>query len=312
MSEAKPSNSQDPAEPRQQLAISSPEQAFSFTPKNMDEALKFAEMISKSELVPKDFFNKPGNVLVAVQMGLEVGLKPMQALQNIAVINGRPSMWGDAVLALVKSSRLCEYVIEEFDETLMVATCRTKRLGEPNENLRKFSKADAEKAGLWGKSPSPWQTYPKRMLQMRARSWALRDTYPDVLKGLQVREEMEDVERAIAPKRVTMPQRVSEQGKPAAEPVDAETLPALSAPQQELWTAVMTLANQNEAIAFDVLEKLTAGKRGAQAIKGKRNVRECNDALCAYALRKVKGQAAATQINEAFPGAEPVKEEAAT
>lgn len=163
--------------------------AFSLAPQSIDEAIRLAEMMSKSELVPKDFINKPGNILVAIQWGMELGLQPLQAMQNIAVINGRPSLWGDAVIAIVKASPLCEYVVEETTDEQ--STCRVKRKGEP-EQSRTFTKADAVKAGLLGKQ-GPWTQYPKRMLQMRARSWAVRDVFPDVLRGMPIAEELQDM-----------------------------------------------------------------------------------------------------------------------
>lgn len=164
-------------------------QSFSLAPQSIDEAIRFAEIMSKSNLVPKDFSGNVGNILVAVQWGMELGLQPMQAMQNIAVINGRPSLWGDAVIALVKSSPACEYVVEETSDD--VAVCRVKRHGEP-EQSRTFTKADALKAGLLNKA-GPWTQYPKRMLQMRARSWALRDVFPDVLRGMPIAEELQDM-----------------------------------------------------------------------------------------------------------------------
>ena len=164
-------------------------QSFSLAPQSIDEAIRFAEIMSKSNLVPKDFSGNVGNILVAVQWGMELGLQPMQAMQNIAVINGRPSLWGDAVIALVKSSPACEYVVEETSDD--AAVCRVKRHGEP-EQSRTFTKADALKAGLLNKQ-GPWTQYPKRMLQMRARSWALRDVFPDVLRGMPIAEELQDM-----------------------------------------------------------------------------------------------------------------------
>jgi len=171
---------------------------FTLSPRNLDEAMRYAEIISKTDMVPKDFQGKPGNVLLAVQMGAEVGLPPTQALQNIAVINGRPAIWGDAVLAIVKARADLEYIDESWDEN-ETATCRIKRRGQP-EVVRSFSIEDSKKAGLAGKS-GPWTQYPKRMRQMRARSWAIRDCYPDALKGIAVAEEAIDapVEREINP-----------------------------------------------------------------------------------------------------------------
>jgi hypothetical protein len=179
-------------------AIAETKQSFSLAPQNIDEAIRFAEMLSKSSLVPKDFNGNPGNVLVAIQWGMELGLQPLQAMQNIAVINGRPSLWGDAVIGIVKASPLCEYVVEETTEDR--ATCKVKRRGEP-EQVRVFTKDDAQKAGLLGKQ-GPWTQYPKRMMQMRARSWALRDVFPDVLRGMPIYEEEAD---KLAEKDVTPP-----------------------------------------------------------------------------------------------------------
>lgn len=185
-------------------------QSFSLAPQSIDEAIRFAEIMSKSNLVPKDFSGNVGNILVAVQWGMELGLQPMQAMQNIAVINGRPSLWGDAVIALVKSSPACEYVVEETSDD--AAVCRVKRHGEP-EQSRTFTKADALKAGLLNKA-GPWTQYPKRMLQMRARSWALRDVFPDVLRGMPIAEELQDM-----PTERDMGSVVVVASEPAALPV---------------------------------------------------------------------------------------------
>jgi len=166
-------------------------------PANLSEALQMADMLCKSTLIPKDFQNSPGNVLVALQWGMEIGLGPMQALQSIAVVNGRPSLWGDAVIALCRSHPICEWVTETVEGTgeSMVATCTTQRRGEPEPVSRSFSWADAKRAGLIGKA-GPWTQYPTRMMQLRARSWCLRDAYPDLLRGMAVAEEAQDIPTA--------------------------------------------------------------------------------------------------------------------
>jgi hypothetical protein len=168
---------------------------MALTPTTIKEAIEFAELLSKSSLVPKDFVGNPGNIIVAIQWGAEVGLAPMQAMQNIAVINGRPCLWGDAVLALVRASGLLDAINEEVSEA--GATCTVKRRGSVPVS-RAFTVEDAKRAGLWGKQ-GPWTTYPKRMLQMRARAFALRDEFTDVLKGMHVAEEVADLEIDITP-----------------------------------------------------------------------------------------------------------------
>ena len=165
------------------------------TPTNLQEAMQIADLLANSEIVPKDYQKKPGNILVAMQWGAEIGLQPLQAMQNIAVINGRPSLWGDAVLALVRSSGL----LEQFEETQTddVATCIVKRKGH-KAVTKTFSKEDAKRAGLLSKA-GPWSQYPRRMMQMRARGYALRDEFTDILKGFGVAEEERDKEIDVTP-----------------------------------------------------------------------------------------------------------------
>jgi hypothetical protein len=158
-----------------------------------DDAFRFAKMVSQSEFAPKDFRGKAESCLLAIQHGSEVGLSPMQSLQSIAVINGRPTIWGDAALALVQSSPVCEYVREyvEGDGDNLAAVCEAKRRGYPAPTTVRFSVADAKKAGLWAKS-GPWTQYPQRMLTLRARGFALRNAFADALRGLITAEEAQD------------------------------------------------------------------------------------------------------------------------
>ena len=164
-----------------------------FAPTTMAEAVQFSEMLASSSMVPKQYQGKANDVLVCVQWGYEMGLAPMQALQNIAVINGKPSVYGDAAMALVQNSPVCEDIQEFFEDEGTqnpVAVCVAQRRGR-KPVTGKFSVEDAKRAGLWGKQ-GPWTQYPKRMLQMRARGFALRDAFPDVLKGLITSEEAMD------------------------------------------------------------------------------------------------------------------------
>jgi hypothetical protein len=169
---------------------------------NLGEAMKFAEMIAKSTMVPKDYVGKAENILVAVMMGAELGLKPFQAMQNIAVINGRPSIWGDATLGLIQAHPECEYVEEEdlgVIEKQGSATCKIQRKGCPLV-VNTFTIEMAKKAGLYNKQ-GPWTQYPARMLKMRARGFSARDAFSDVLKGINIAEESMDLpeEKDITP-----------------------------------------------------------------------------------------------------------------
>lgn len=166
---------------------------FLANPQNFDEAMRIAKVLANSDMVPKDYKGKPENCLVALQWGADVGLPGLQALQNIAVINGRPSIWGDAALALVMAHPAYAGHREwmEGEGENRVACCAVTRKGSP-EHVQRFSVADAKKATLWGKQ-GPWQQYPDRMMQMRARGFALRDRFADALRGLSIGEESQDI-----------------------------------------------------------------------------------------------------------------------
>jgi hypothetical protein len=163
--------------------------------RSMDEMGRFCRAIVNSGLAPSSF-QTPEQVMVAIQCGLEIGLPPMQALQTIAVINGRPSLFGDGALALAMAHQLWGGIEETHVAETNTAVCKVWRFirredKTPKLTLRTFSEEDAKRAKLWGRS-GPWSAYPKRMLQMRARSFALRDCFPDALRGVGISEEVSD------------------------------------------------------------------------------------------------------------------------
>lgn len=183
-------------EPRQSLSAGG--KVCAIVPQSMDEAFRLAQAICAAGMAPRGM-DTPEKAMVAIMRGLEVGLTPMMALDKIAIVNGRPTIWGDGAIGLVRASGLCEYVNEYIDGEgdNRIAVCKAKRKGELEPIERRFGVADAKRAGLWGKQ-GPWQQFPERMLQMRARAFALRDLFADVLGGLYLKEEIED-ERPQAP-----------------------------------------------------------------------------------------------------------------
>lgn len=154
------------------------------------QAYDLAEMIAQSGFAPKGM-ESPKALTIAIAFGAELGLTPLAAIQNIAPINNRPTLWGNAMLAVVMRSGNLEDIqetMENSDKEGPTAVCTVKRKGIPTPKTQKFSRWDAENAGLWGRNV--WKAYPKRMLQMRARSLALNDAFPDMLKGMYSTEEL--------------------------------------------------------------------------------------------------------------------------
>lgn len=175
---------------------------FVCNPSTFAEWMQLAEIYAKSSMVPKDFQGNVGNVYHVMQMGARLGIDPGFMLQNTYVINNRPAMFGDLALSIVRASGKLEYIKEGYRGTEsaakkevgddFAAVCEVKRHGQ-EAVTQTFSVADAKEAGYWGKT-GPWTTAWKRMLKFRARGFALRDVFGDVLQGLSDGYEQRDIE----------------------------------------------------------------------------------------------------------------------
>lgn len=193
------------AAPKALATITAGAAPAAIVPRTFDEAYRIAQVVALGGMVPKQMFHdgRPSveKIMVAIMHGAEVGLTPMMAIQSIAVVNGMPSVYGDGALAIVRASGLLEWIkevpITDAAGKAMAFECTVKRRGEPDAVTRSFSMEDAAKAGLLSKD-GPWKLYTTRMLQMRARAFALRDVFADVLKGLRVYEEVIDIPAAEA------------------------------------------------------------------------------------------------------------------
>ena len=186
---------------------------------SLNDFIEFGKMVAPTDFAPKAMKGKPADCALAIIYGSELGVTPMAALQNICVINGKPSVFGDLLLALCMASPLCSYVKEKVDGEgdAMVATCETLRRGYESPTVRTFSISDAKAAGLLQKD-GPWKQYTSRMLAMRARGFALRDAFPDILRGVISAEEAQDYQTiTVAPEPVSQPPRAGSKDQPTRE-----------------------------------------------------------------------------------------------
>lgn len=175
------------ASPRAQAIQKQQETAEIFRPSSFTEAMEFAKVLSESGMVPKPYVGKPGAIIAAWQHGLELGVGLFQALGGISNINGNVAVYGDLGWALVQNHPDFVDSIEEVSDTK--ATCTLKRRGR-SDKTQTYTIEMAKQNELLGKDN--WKKNPRRMLQWRARSWAMRDQFPDALKGMVIYEEAQD------------------------------------------------------------------------------------------------------------------------
>ena len=218
------------AEPKQAAPSPITLRAGGLMPDSMDGIWRLAQAASVAGVIPSAKSKEQAFILLAA--GFEAGLGFTATCKNVMLVNNRPSLWGDAALALVVRSPACKSIQEATEGTGegLCAVCTIQRDGWPAPTVRRFGVADAKKAGLWGKT-GPWTNYPQRMLQMRARAFALRDAFPDLLMGLGIVEESEDIPVSATaatttpsgePERVALPDVPEEATAPLAGEDEAQ------------------------------------------------------------------------------------------
>jgi hypothetical protein len=227
-------------------------------PSDMDSMVRLASLFCKTAVAPAAYRNRPEDTLVALLFGNALGLAPPQSLVSIQVIQGRPSLTCDAMLAIVRSSPVFEDLIETVENPgtdKAVAICTAKRRGCSPVTYR-YGVADARRAGLWGKGT--WSAHPDRMLRLRARTFALRDLFADLLSGITSSEEAAEIASSepvpVAARTVTIDAEPVEAAADAPQPVAEAAAVAIEAATTE--TALESLRTR---IELRVLE----GKLGA-------------------------------------------------
>jgi len=178
----------------------------SIEPTNLGELQTLAKAAAASR-----FFGaaNPEQALIIMMAGKDLGLSYTQALRAFHVIEGRPALSADGMVAVcLGRPDICEYfrVVESDDRH---ATVETRRVGNPPRRLT-FTIEEAQRAGLI-KEKGNWAKWPGRMCVARAKSFLAREEYADLLMGLYDPEELKDSPREV---RVTVDGEVVE---PAGE-----------------------------------------------------------------------------------------------
>lgn len=169
--------------------MSDPKTSLALVPRSIPEAEAMAKSLASSALVPEAFRNKPADAFMAIAYGLEIGIPPVSALRAVAVIKGKPTLYADAMVGLVLASGKAKYFTCVESDGIK-ATYETHRIGSPEPVRKSFSLDDAKAAGLL--SNATYKSYPRQMLEARAKAHLARDQYPDLLHGIYSAEEVSE------------------------------------------------------------------------------------------------------------------------
>jgi hypothetical protein len=197
-------------------------------PQSVEEVYRLATMALKAGMLKRQKSGYGDNAVeesdeavlargtMIIMQGMELGVPPMQAVQLLAMINGRITAHSEAVPGLLFAHGF--KIKETWSGTEMTDdwTCHIE-LTRPNgeKHVGTFSVKDAKQAGLWDQHPTKtsygktkpndaaWYRYPKRMLKARALGFVGKDGGADALKGIQIREEAEDMQRVADMRDVT-------------------------------------------------------------------------------------------------------------
>ena len=175
-------------------------------PSDFGELTRFADLVFKSHLSPKGF-DTVEKVAIGILTNMELGRPIITGMQDLAIINGRCGIYGDASLAMVTASGLMDEGYPKSEETGTPYTddwkftFTVKRIGRPEET-GVWTWIDSKRAGFDnpkqrdGKPDiySPWKRFTRRMMQWKSRNFVMRDNFGDVLKGMKTVEDLHDLD----------------------------------------------------------------------------------------------------------------------
>lgn len=263
-------------------ALTAGGQVMAIVPQTFEETLRVARAVVASGLAPSALVGKltgddaAAAVAVAIMSGAELGLKPMVSLRSFTVINGKPALYGDGLISVVRMSGKVAYLRTGCEERngKMVGFCEAKRLDTSEDKRVEFSQVDAERAGLWQTeaivtkwnkwdkkneqkpNDSPWYRFPQRMLAWRAAGYCLRELFGDVLGGIRDEFEVREIDEVETMRDIT-PEKPALPPKPPAPPAT----PAKAAETVE--AAPVTEPTEPEFNLGDFLEQIETGLAGA-------------------------------------------------
>lgn len=207
---------------------------------DIDQAWRMAQALAGSSLLPDALRNRASDVLSMILYGQDLGLSPMQAIQGIYVVKGKPQMSAQTWIALTRRAGHRIAVTEHTTETCTVEITR----GDTGEShAETFTIADARTAKLT--SNDTWTKYPKRMLLARAVTNACRFICPEIALGFGAEGEYD--EPTASPEQALAHAVDARTPEPEPEDVhDAEVVEEPAQTDEELRQELLDIAAEHQ------------------------------------------------------------------
>lgn len=166
------------------------------TSDNFIMAMQMAKALASSTIVPQTFQKNEANCLIAIEQAQRLRVSPMMVMQNLHVIQGRPSWSSKFLIAAINNSGKFDMELQ-FEETQdkdgkpFSCTAWTTKNGRKVNGMT-VDMDIAKEEGWLSKNGSKWKTMPQLMLRYRAASFFSSLNCPELTMGLYTREEMQD------------------------------------------------------------------------------------------------------------------------
>ena len=179
-----------------EVALANPQNVSAFSNGSTFEvAQRMAKALSSTDLVPTAYKGNVANCLLALEISQRTGASPMAVMQNLHIVQGRPTWSASFIIAAMNSCGRFDplkFKVEgEGDARQCIAYTTERGSGDLLESPP-VSIAMAKKEGWFGKTGSKWQTMPDLMLRYRAAAFFGRLYAPDILMGMHADDEISD------------------------------------------------------------------------------------------------------------------------
>ncbi len=165
---------------------------------SFNTALRMAQCLADSTVVPKEYQKNIGNCMIAIEMASRINTSPMMVMQNLYIVNGRPAWSSQWIIAMINSSRRYKTELQfEFGNAQEDGGLSCRAWAEDYSGHKvygpKITMTMANSEGWVNKNGSKWKTMPQVMIQYRAASFFGRMNCPDMIMGIYSQEEVLDM-----------------------------------------------------------------------------------------------------------------------